>query len=439
MYTFTKCVLLAAAFFFLANATQAGEINAHKILMTYWSDNTSRYSDYPMPGSLSLSGVTQKNQSLLDQLNVINVLAYAFLQVDALGHVYFSHPATDLSRSDATGFCKQNPDSCPHADKAYAGNFSAFSKLHNKSRTLRKIISIGGAGSQGTFENAIAHPETFVESASAIIAAYRLNGIDLDFEPSGLFGANEGERYAQLVLALRKKLGNQAFVSIEVPGDWQTLQSIDCSSDTACRGNLEHIAGDAYISLMGYEFHGPYYPGGVTGNNSNLYDDPDEPLLPGFYHMSDNQAIECLTWSGVPADRILLGFPAYFVAYGGVRSADHSYGLYARFDKSKTPSYDLQQRGVGSYRVAQKLLESGLKPRYARVNDAISAVSAFNPATQQWISYDDAKSVAAKAEYVVSRHLAGMMMWEIGEDLPATNKNSLLASAQIGLSEPQPK
>lgn len=435
----TKCALLTAAFFFFANATQAGDIHTHKILMTYWSDNTARYAYDPIPGSLSPTGVTQKNPKLLNQLDLINVLAYAFLQVDASGHVYFAHPDTDLSKRDTASFCKQDPESCPDADKAFAGNFSAFAKLQNKSGTLRKVISIGGAGSQNTFKNAIAYPEAFVESASAIIAAYHLSGIDLDFEPSALFGPGEGKRYTQLVLALRRKLHNQAFISIEVPGDWETLRSIDCSSGTSCSNNLERIASNAYVSLMGFDFHGPYYPGSVTGNNANLYSSPDEPLLPEFYHLSDNQAIEYLTFLGVPSNRILLGFPAYFVAYGGVRSAGHSHGLYERFDKSNTPDYDLHQRGYGSYQAAQHLLDSGFIPHYIRVNGTISAVFAYNPMTQQWISYDDAKSVAAKADYVVRRHLAGMMMWEIGEDLLATNKNSLLVSAQIGLSESQPK
>lgn len=437
--TCAKCGLLVIAFSLGASATHAGEIPAHKILMTYWSDNTSRYAHYPVPGSLGPQGATQKNPKLLDQLSVINVLAYAFVQVDSSGHVYFSRPAIDLSRSDAAGFCRQHPDSCPHADKASAGNFSAFAKLYNQRGTLRKIISVGGAGSQNTFENAIAHPNMFVKSASAIIAAYHLNGIDLDFEPSALFGPGEGEHYTQLVLALRNTLGNQAFISIEVPSDWETLHSIDCSSGTTCNSNLERIAGNAYVSLMGYEFHSPYYPGGVTGNSSNLYSNPDEPLLPGFYHVSDNQAIEYLAWSGVPPDRILLGFPAYFVAYGGVSSPGHSYGLYDRFDKSQTPDYDLHRRGYGSYMAAQQLLDSGFEPHYIRVNGVISAVFAFNPGTRQWISYDDAKSVAAKANYVVCRHLAGMMMWEIGEDLPVSNRNSLLVSAHSVLFEVHPK
>jgi GH18 family chitinase len=418
------------------HVVNAGQIQPHKILVTYWSDDISKYTDYPIPGSLSHSGTTQQNPELMGQLDMISVLAYAFLQVDEAGHVYFSHPAVDLSRGDVTGFCRQHTESCPQIKQTSAGSFTAFARLQNTHRTLRKIISIGGAGSQNTFENAIAHPQEFVRSASVIIAAYHLDGIDLDFEPDAFFGPGEGERYAQLVLALRKELGPQAYISIEVPGDWETLRSMDCTSNSTCRNNLERMADNAYVSLMGYDFHGPYYPGGVTGNNSNLYSSPEEPLIPSFYHLSDNQAVEYLAFVGVPVDKIFLGFPAYFVAYGGVETTNSNHGLYVRFLKRETPKYDLN-RGYGSYRAAQKLLKSGFKSHDVTVNGRLSAVYAFDPGTRQWISYENPATVTAKANYVICRHLAGMIMWEIGEDEPVRSGISLLGRAHAILFKPK--
>ncbi|MGH8218027.1 MAG: glycoside hydrolase family 18 protein [Steroidobacteraceae bacterium] len=363
------------------------------------------------------------------QLDAINVMAYAFLKVGGTGSVYFDRPAVDLSSSDVRQFCRQQPSACPHAASAMAGSFSAFARLNNRYHTLQKVLSVGGAGSQSSLDNAVNQPAAFVRSAVSLIEAYHLDGIDLDFEPDAFFGPGQGERYAQLVVSLRQALGGRAFISIEVPGDWETLRSIDCPLDTHCRGNLGLIAANAYVSLMGYDYHGPDYPGKVTGNDSNLYSDPDEPLLPGFYHGSDNQAIEYLTFRGVPSGRILLGFPAYFVSYGGVEALPGSDGLYEPFDRSHTPTYDLGLRGVGSDRVAQRLLKSGFTPHRLLIGGKLSAVYAHNAALRQWISYDDPASIAAKADYVMARHLAGMMMWEIGEDVPADSPHSVLASA----------
>jgi len=420
---------LVAVMILLAHAVNATQVHTHTILMTFWSDDISKYASYPIPGSLNKGSALQQNEALLKQLDAINVLAYAFLQVDGSGHVYFSRPSIDLSPSDVQHFCRKQPSSCPNAATAWSGSFSAFAKLDNKNHTLQKVISIGGAGSQKTFENAIQHPEAFIQSATDLIHAYHLNGVDLDFEPDAFFDLHEGQSYAQLVLDLRRALGNQAFISIEVPGDWETLRSIDCPTNNSCNNNLGIIADKAYVSLMGYDFHGPYYPGTVTGNSSNLYTDPDEPLLPDFYHISDNQAIEYLTFNNVPANKIILGFPAYFRDYGGVKASPGSYGLYHPFDKSETPTYDLGTKGVGSYQVARKLLESGFTQHCLLVDNKISAVYAYNKLSWQWISYEDPSSITAKANYVLAMHLAGMMMWEIGEDMPINYSTSLLRSA----------
>lgn len=402
----------------------------HRILMTYWSDNVSRFADYPIPGSLTPSGAVQTNHQMQGQLDDINVLAYAFLQVNAAGAVYFTNPAIDLSAGDLRHFCHRHATACPHTTSASEGSFASFARLSNRYHSLLKVISIGGAGSQTTFDNALDHRKSFVRSATSLIHAYRLDGIDLDFEPDAFFGPDQGERYAELVTALRQALGKQAFISIEVPGDWETLRSIDCPSDSRCRDNLARIAADAYISLMGYGYHAPSYPGTVTGNDSNLYGDPHEPLLPGFYHISDNQAVEYLTFMGVPADRILLGFPAFFESYGGVVAPPGSHGLYQPFDRSRTKPYDLGGlKGTGSDTLAWRLLDSGFRPHRLLIGGKLSAVYAYSASKREWMSYDNAASIAAKADYVIARHLGGMMMWEIGEDMPVNSPRSLLGSA----------
>jgi chitinase len=408
------------------------------ILMSFWSDNTLRFAGYPVPGSMAASGRVQSNPAMQRQLDAINVLPYAFLEADSAGEVYFGNPAVDLSSSDVQHYCRQRPAACPGAGSASAGSFSAFARLTNRTHTLRRIISIGGADSQSCLDNALNHPAEFVRSAASLIGAYHLAGIDLDFEPDAFFAPGQGERYARLVASLRQALGPAAFISIEVPGDRETLRSIDCPADTRCRNYLAQIAADAYVSLMGYSYHGPDYPGTLTANDSNLYSDPDEPLLPRFYHVSDNAAVEYLTYRSVPTEKLLLGLPAYFIAYGAVAAPAGSDGLYQPFDRSQTIAYDLGSKGVGSYRAAQRLLASGFAPHRQWIAGKLSAVYAYSATLQQWISYDDADSIAAKADYVRARHLGGMMLWEMGEDVPLDDPQSLPGSAHRGLFGSEP-
>ncbi|HTV80008.1 MAG TPA: glycoside hydrolase family 18 protein [Steroidobacteraceae bacterium] len=400
----------------LWHAATAASAAGSGILMTYWSDDPAAHPGDPLPGSVGADGMPVQNAALLRQLDDIDVLAYAFLRVDETGNVYFRNPAVDLSAADA-GFCRRNPPACPPRQGPASGSFDAFVHLTNRQQALKRIISVGGAGSQRSLDFAVAHPETFVRSVTALIQSFGLDGIDLDFEPDGFFGAGQGEGLATIIAELHQELGPRAFMSLELP----------------CQRNLATVAQSAYLSLMGYDFHGPEYSP-VTAHQANLYSDPEEPFLAGFYHLSDQQSLDYLTFRRVPAQMILLGFPAYFVAYGGVASPAGANGAFQPFDKSRTPVYDLGgARGRGSYRVAASLLQSGFREHRVRVNGRLSAVYAYDPARRQWLSYDNAALVAAKARYVLDRHLGGMMMWEIGEDLPAEHPGSLLRSAHEAL------
>lgn len=389
--------------------------------MSYWSDGP-RFQPYPIPGSINKQGITQDNPDLSKKLNYINVLAYAFLQVDNHGYIYSTNSTVDLSRYDIKHFCKNNKAFCAEKRNrrgTLLGNLDAFSKINNVHNNLKKIVSIGGANSETSFLNVINHPDDFITSCCKLIKAYHLNGVDLDFELNATFTKKQANKYAKVIRKLRSKLGNKYFISIEMPGDSETLNSIG-------RKNWSNISKDAYVSIMGYEFHYYAYEPYVTANGSNLYSDPNEPNIKNFYHISQNQAVKYLTYLGVPANRIILGFPAYFQAYAGLHQSNNN-GLYQPFNPKILPVFDYGA-GRGSYRLVQKLLKQGYSQHYIYRNNEISAVYATNPRKKTWISYDNAASVAFKAKYILRNHLAGAMMWNIRQDVAANDRQSLLHS-----------
>ncbi len=61
-------------------------------------------------------------------------------------------------------------------------------------------------------------------------------------------------------------------------------------------------------------------------------------------------------------------------------------------------------------------------------NNKVSAVFGFNPIKKVWFSFENTESVRAKMIYVKCNNLAGLMLWNIKEDYPATDPNSLLAT-----------
>lgn len=407
-------------------------------LMTFWSDNTAHYPVFPVPGSFNASGKARRNAAFTADLNHIDVLAYAFVEVDASGAVYFRRPAVDLSRQDARRFCGSHPSACPDLKRAAQGSFDAFARLQNRAGTLRKIVSVGGQNSQRTLDNALAHPGRFVRSVTALVRAYHLDGVDLDFEPNSFFLGHQGRQLVAVARALRRALGAGAFLSLELPTDWETLRSIECTGTTGCAHNLAALARVAYLALMAYAVHMPLYPGpALTANDSNLFSDPNEPLVAGFDHISDVQAIDYLTFLGVPADRLLLGVPAFSVTYAGVTHPGPRFGLYQPFTRAITG------KGVGSYRDVPGLLRSGFTLHYVRDDHTISAAYAYDRSTGRWMSFEDPASIAAKARYVLRHHLGGMTLWQIAQDLPPGRGRSLLAVAHTvlrgGPARPPPR
>lgn len=91
------------------------------------------------------------------------------------------------------------------------------------------------------------------------------------------------------------------------------------------------------------------------------------------------------------------------MSYGGVEARPGSHGLYQSFDRSRTKPYDLGGlKGVGSDRLAWRLLDSGFRPHRLLIGGKLSAVYAYSASRREWMSYDNAASIAAKADYVIS-------------------------------------
>lgn len=372
---------------------------------------------YPIPGSLNSNGKLLTNQDMLDKLNYLNILSYAFLNVDDNGFPHFSDSYVDLSINDKS-FCDLHKNICVDTQgelNPKLGNFDAFAKLQNKTNTLKKIVSIGGT--DRTFNAALAHIPTFVDSVAAIVENFHLDGVDLDFEPD-TFSPQQASAYGELVTALREKLGSNKLIIVTIAPN----QNIN-------RENWQPLANNSsFITDMCYDFHVPSYQPYITGYNSNLYSDPNEPMRNLYNPISCDQSIKTLAYLNVPPDKIVLGYPSYAIVYGGVRNGNN--GLFQPFNPDNLPTLDEKKtRGSLEYLSVLKLLRSGFQEYATYYNGHISAVWAFNPITHQLITYDNPQLVIEKARYVAKNHLAGLMTWLINYDAPATSNESLLKAA----------
>lgn len=425
-----KKILILVVLLILAACSRSSQPT--ELVMGYWSypkslKNQHFVSLYPMPGSFDEKGKVVLNQDFQDKLNYLDIVVYAYLHVNNNGVVHFRNSEIDLSTSDNI-FCAAHKIICTDDQGKYTpkfGNFSAFSRLDNKTHHLKKVLSVfedpvnRGEINPGSLAAIFHHIPAFVDSVATIIEAYHLDGVDLDLEPNS-FTPEQADAYGKLVTALREKLGQKMLIFATVAAD----QNIK-------RESWKIIAEkSSYVSDMCYDFHTPFFSPYITGYNSNLYSDPNEPMLSGYVHISCDQSIKQLTFLGVPAQKIILGYPSYAIIYGGVNNKNH--GLFQSFARGKTPKIntEMKVRGHLPFRMMSKLLQSGFKPYATFANQHISANWAYNEKTQQFVTYDSTNLVHEKLDYVRKNHLAGLMTWSLNDDAPVTSDNSLLKIAR---------
>jgi len=160
---------------------------------------------------------------------------------------------------------------------------------------------------------------------------------------------------------------------------------------------------------MTYDIHGPW--GSYSDFNAPLYNNDDESFQ---YKISIDSSIKAWLNAGLPPDKLIVGVPFYGYKYDVLKNSD--YGLYQKFTSGNALSYESI---VSDYIT---------NPEYASYFQEESLVPwLFNGST--FISYDDARSIALKAEYIKEQNLGGAMIWELSQD----SENVLLKALYDGL------
>ena len=147
---------------------------------------------------------------------------------------------------------------------------------------------------------------------------------------------------------------------------------------------------------MGYDLHGTW----------DTYADFNAPLYApsGTSPQSRSSISDCVQAylkKGIPAEKIVLGMPLYGYAYQGVKAQNN--GLYSTYTSAKSVSYKM-------------LKKSYLDNTDYRQFRHEEAQVPWLYGNRTFVSYDDAVSLAAKAQLARSLGLGGVGFWEISQD-----------------------
>jgi len=289
-------------------------------------------------------------------------------------------------------------------------NYAYLQRLRAENPQLKILNSVGGWGADG-FSDAVLTEESreiFASSMIDYIKRYDLDGIDLDWEyptqsPDGVMKARpeDKQNFTLILKLLREKLnqlgaenGRYYELTIAAGAGPSYLNGVEIGEVAKYVDN---------INVMTFDFAGGW--SASTEHHTNLYGG----------NFSVDASIQMYLSSGVPADKLVIAAAFYGHIWTDVENAE-SGGLGQKATgSSDTPTY------------TAILANYNAQNGYTRYwDDSAQAPYLFNGST--FISYDDPQSIAAKAQYVLDRGLAGAMFWEYSQDA----SGSLLAALSNG-------
>ena len=376
-----------------------------------------------------------------DQLTAIY---YAFEHVDN-NRCQLFFPAVDVDEpyaADASVDGTADPDGPGHL----RGVFHQLQELKQKYSHLKIIMSLGGWGLSGGFSSA-AEPENvhaFVSScvdmfikgnfAPGVSAPGIFDGIDIDWEYPVSGGTAPGRPEDTHDLTLMAQEFRRQLDTVR-PGLWLTaaLPGTEHDFNKFELKALSQSMND--LAVMAYDMASASDP--TTSFASALFRDPTNPEGGNNY---GDYAVQAFLRAGVPEQKIVLGVP-----FGGARHwsgvSDANHGLYqpvAPKPGASTASAASAATPAGASTAASSAASANaafgrggvdsLPPEADRQYwPAVGSCSAWYD--NNFWSYDCAQAMSAKAAYVRSHHLGGVMFWEMSHDPGGALLRALSGSA----------
>ncbi|PSV23755.1 chitinase [Photobacterium leiognathi subsp. mandapamensis] len=303
----------------------------------------------------------------------------------------------------------------------YRGNFGQLKALSDENPNLSILPSFGGWTLSEPFHTVALNDEyrqTFVKSAAALINKYNFfDGIQIDWEYPGGHGLsglgkdnidNERLAYTKLISELRQQLDQ---LGQENQRRYQLSAAVNGGPKTLPGINWKKVSQDLdQIYLMSFDFLGNW--GNTVGHHSNLYSTATTPNNTSV----DNQ-VTALLAQGVDSHKIIIGSPFYGRGWQGVKdaSANKLEGLNSSGGMDK--GSDIDDPGYFNYSDIMKYLINNKRMGYQYFYDEqAQAAVLYSKKKQEFISYEDKRSLQAKIDYVKTHNLGGIFGWEATSD-----------------------
>ena len=243
--------------------------------------------------------------------------------------------------------------------------------LKKQAPYLKVLLSIGGWGS-GNFSEMAADADNrlaFAADCKRVIDEYGLDGIDIDWEfptsnSAGISSSPDDTRNYNLMMRdIRQAIGKDNLL---------TLATV-CSADYIdFEGIMPYVD---FVNIMAYDMENP------PKHNAPLY---QSSKFPGWFNC--DKAVKAHLAKGVPASKLVLGMPFY----------GHGTDVFESFTDFKSVK---------------------VPAGYTDCWDDDAKVPYVTDKSERFVlSYDNARSIGLKCDYIIQNELRGAMFWDDAGD-----------------------
>lgn len=277
----------------------------------------------------------------------------------------------------------------------------------------KAVLMVGGAGEIDNWRAAAApsHRGTFVANLLTAVEYFQFDGLDLDWEP-----LEEGDRESFAAIAQSLREINPQLI-LTVPVGWVNANFAD---PDPWWGTIAPLFDR--IDVMTYDMAGPW-EGWQSWHNSALYGET------GTTPSSVSSSVAYFLASGVPARRLGVGTAFYGYCWQGVTGPRQDGGSIAADDG--TMSY--ANIATDYYSPSVAAWDATARVPY------LSSAAPLGAAGCNFVSYEDAASIAEKGAFARAQGLGGTIIWTISQghlpSAPAGQRDPLLDAIRSAFLE----
>lgn len=319
-------------------------------------------------------------------------LIYAFMGIEETGQLRVIDVYLDLEENSGRG------------------NIKSFNALKLKNPVLKTLVAVGGWNEGSKRFSLVARDpskrEKFVDDVVRFLQRHGFDGLDLDWEYPGQRHSLDNEDRSNYITFLKElKEGLEPFGFILSAAVGSAQFSAEISYDIPAMVPYLDL-----INVMAYDLHGPWDQ--VVGINAPLYAAENDASDSSGRQQQLNVDAVVKYWlkAGAPAEKLILGVPFYGRSFTLATAEGNQPGA-PHIGKGIAGNYS-REPGVLGYNELCEMME---REEWTQKWEATQQVP-YAYRQRQWVGYENPRSLALKAQYVMDNHLGGIMIWSLESD-----------------------